>query len=944
LVKKSWKDVGMCFMRVGICVGLLAVPGLASGAHAALHGNGGASIAPVSLTTGGRVDPLGIAMPDAVFAWKLQAVPEQARNLRQDAYRIVVAASASALALHKGDIWDSGRVPSHTYWQIAYRGPALHSGATYFWAVETWSVGARQGVWSRAAQFTTALLSPDGWKAKWIAATPDGDAQGVDAGSTAGHPMPVFRQDFVVNKPVESALLHVSGLGQYEVRLDGKNVTNTVLNPGWTDYRKTVLYNTYDVKADLHPGKHAFGVLLGNGMYNVQQTNGRYSKFTGTFGQPKLRLQLVVRYTDGTTQAIVSDSSWKTHAGPVTFSSTYGGEDFNAGALPAGWDRTGFDARGWSEAVAVAGPGGVLQPQQAPPMIVAQVYQPVKVTIPKPGVTVYDLGENMSGWPAITVKGLAGAGVRLLTGELLNPDGTVTQRSANAGPSDPVLFNYILRGGAPESWHPRFAYYSFRYVQVTTTPARSSGAQPKVLQLAGDFVHDRVTVTGQFLSSDQLYNRIHRLIDRAVLSNLASVLTDCPSREKLGWLEQTYLNASTLMLNYDVTGLYEKMSRDIADAQLADGLVPSIAPEYVAFVDDKGRNTPFRDSPEWGSAAVLSPWALYRWTGDEEPLRSSYSVMQRYVAYLQGHAKNSLLDYGLGDWYDIGPKPPGESQLTSKTVTATGVYVEDIQAMAQIAALLGHPEDATQYTAEAAVVGAAYNKKLFHPETSEYDRGSQTANAIPLALGIVPEGHRAAVLANLVADIHAHHDHVTAGDVGFHYVVRALTDAGRSDVLAAMMARTDAPSYGYQLAQGATTLTEAWDANRDSSQNHFMLGHGEEWFYRGLVGISVDMARGPQDAITLAPSLLAGVHAASGSYASAMGEIELSWRSSGNVGSVTLTIPAGAQARVVLPAARVWSEDGRKLAKGASGVSAAGETVLSLGSGRYRFSAMGLIR
>ncbi len=903
-----------------------------------------ASILPTHLTTGSRPDPIGLAAQDVVFAWKLQAVAEGARNLRQAAYRLVVADSAAAIARHRGDIWDSGRVASGVYWQIAYRGPLLHSGTTYYWAVEAWSAGSANGTWSSPAQFTTALLSPADIRAKWIAAAPTAGLPGAEAGTAAGDPMPVFRHDFAVDKPLASALLYVSGLGQCEVRLDGENVTRTVLNPGWTDYRKTVLYNTYDVKAALRPGAHAFGVMLGNGMYNVQQRKGRYTKFTGSFGQPKLWLQLVLRYKDGTSRTVMTDGSWKTHAGPVVYSSTYGGEDFDARALPAGWDRPGFDTMGWSHAVEIAGPGGALQPQQAPPMVVAQVYRPIRVTTPRPGVTVYDLGENMSGWPAIRVRGQAGATLRLLAGELLNPDGTVTQRSANAFPDDPVLFKYTLRGGAAETWHPRFSYYSFRYVQVTVTPAQPGAALPRVLQLAGEFVHDRVTVAGRFHSSDMLYNWIHTLIDRAVLSNLASVLTDCPSREKLGWLEQTYLNASTLMLNYDVTGLYEKMSRDIADAQLADGLVPSIAPEYVAFVDDKGRNTPFRDSPEWGSAAVLSPWALYRWTGDEQPLRSNYRVMQRYVAYLESRAAHHLLNYGLGDWYDIGPKPPGESQLTSKTVTATGVYYEDLQAMAQIAALLGHPDDAAEYTSEAAAVRTAYNAKLFHAETNEYDRGSQTANAIPLALGIVPEGHRAAVLANLVADIHAHNNHVTAGDIGFHYVVRALTNAGRSGVLAAMMARTDAPSYGYQLAQGATTLTEAWNADRDSSQNHFMLGHGEEWFYRGLAGISVDMAKGPEDAITLAPSLLRSVHAASARYMSAMGEIALAWQRSGDTGLVVMTIPAGAQARVVLPAAKAWSENGRELSATASGGSAKGKVVMTLGSGHYRFAGAGLAK
>jgi alpha-L-rhamnosidase len=949
----------------------------------------GEAMKPFALTVNGRAGVLGVGsgagVSPIVFGWQLRPVDHAAKNLVQTGYRIVVASSAALLARHQGDVWDSGLVRSGRYWQIAYGGPRLRSATRYFWQVQVLGAGRQSslaqtqtqmqmqtqtqtqtqtkieetgftqtGSWSGAAEFTTALLEAEDWRAHWIAATADGAA--VNPGAA----LPVFRDEFTVEKPVARALLFVSGLGQNAVKLDGRTVTATVLNPGWTDYRKTVLYNTYDVTAALQAGKpgraHALGVELGNGMYNVQPTPGRYAKFTGSFGQPKLLLQLVMRFTDGSTRTVVSDNHWKTHAGPVTFSSTFGGEDEDARALPEGWARAGFAADGWVPALVVAGPGGVLRAQQAPPMVVAQVYRPVRVTRPKPGVTVYDLGETMSGWPAITVSGSAGSMVRMLPGELLNPDGTVTQRSANAFANDPVLFDYTLRGaGAAESWHPQFAYYSFRYVEVTTEPARAGGRAPRVLGLTGEFVHDDVATVGTFHSADELYNRIHTLIDRAVLSNLASIVTDCPSREKLGWLEQTYLNASTLMLNYDVTGLYEKMSRDIADAQLADGLVPSIAPEYVPFVDEQGRNTSFRDSPEWGSAAILSPWELYRWTGDEEPLRANYGVMQRYAAYLAGRAKGGLLSYGLGDWYDIGPGAPGESQLTSRTATASGVWYEDLTAMAQVATLLGHAEDAGGYRKQAAAVRSAYNAKLFDPGTNEYDadhRGrSQTANAMPLALGMVPAGHEAAVLANLVADIRAHQDHVTAGDVGFHYVVRALTDFGRSDVLAAMLARTDAPSYGYQLRQGATTLTEAWDANRDSSQNHFMLGHGEEWFYRGLAGIAVDMARGPAEAIVLRPGLLAGVGSAAASYRSPMGEIELAWQRTGARARVELTIPAGAQAHVVLPMA-AWQMGAKKVASGgcliadgaehlAESADSRGECMV-LGSGHYVLTTNGL--
>ncbi len=891
---------------------------------------------PVNLEAGMRVNPIGVEQSGLVFGWTLEPGPLKARALRQSAYRIVVASSAEELAQHVGDVWDSGRVQSSAFWQLSYGGPALRSHTTYFWQAQVWDGGGAAGPWSAAAQFTTGLLTPQDWAARWIAARPDRAGQKPEA-------LPVFRHGFRLRAPVASALLYVSGLGQYEVHLNGKNVTDTVLNPGWTNYRATVPYDAYEVSSLLHPGANAFGVLLGNGMYNVERTPGRYTKFVGSFGQPKCILQLEVKYRDGSSERFVSDGSWQTHTGPVTFSSIYGGEDFDARALPARWDRAGFDAQGWQMAAEVSGPGGKLAAEESSPMAIAQTYKAVTVTHPKPGVAVYDLGETMSGWPEIVVRGLAGSTVTLLPGELLAADGTVSQHSTDAGPGRAVLYQYTLRGdAAPESWHPRFTYHSFRYVQVTAAPAALDAKLPEVLSVAGDFVHARAPVVGTFTSSDTLFNQIHTLIDRAVLSNLASVETDCPSREKLGWLEQTYLNAATILLNFDAARLYEKMSRDMADAQLENGLVPSIAPEFVAFVDRAGKSTPFRDSPEWGSAVILSPWALYQLTGDLRPLRQGYANMQRYAAYLEGHTVNGLLDFGLGDWYDIGPKPPGPSQLTSKSVTATGVYYEDLQALARIAKLLGHEDDAATYSQKAANVRDAYNAALFHPETNQYDRGSQTADALPLALGMVPAGHAAQVLANLVADIHAQGDHVTAGDIGFHYVVRALTDGGRSDVLAAMFSRTDSPSYGYQIAHGATTLTEAWDTNPNSSQNHFMLGHGEEWFYRGLTGLSVDMARGPDDAIQLTPSFLSGVSHSSATYRAPVGEISLAWERTGKRASVHVSVPAGAQAHLRLPSAANWRENVIS-ASHAAGVldSHAGPLglQLTLGSGTYDFSA-----
>jgi len=529
-------------------------------------------------------------------------------------------------------------------------------------------------------------------------------------------------------------------------------------------------------------------------------------------------------------------------------------------------------------------------PETIPPIKAFDRYEPVKVTHPKSGIAVYDLGQNFAGWPEIEVSGPHGSSLKLIAGELLDANGFVTQRSANGHPNSQNSFTYVLKGGSVERWHPRFSYYGFRYVQV-----EEAGAPlPVIHHLDGRFLHDAAEIDGHFTSSNELLNRIHTLINRAMLSNMVSVLTDCPHREKLGWLEQTHLAGTSLMYNYDLSALYAKMADDMEDAQLANGLVPDIAPEFTVFENG------FRDSPEWGTAVILSPWTAYQFYGDINLLRSHYDSMARYLAYLKSRAQGHLLTYGLGDWYDIGPGAPGVSQLTSTGLTATAIYYQSLTTMSRIAILLGHADDAAKYASEAGEVKIAFNAHFFHSETNRYDKGSQTANAMPLVIGLVPEEHRKAVLTNLVADIRSHNNHVTAGDIGFHYVVRALTDGGRSDVLYDMLMRTDKPSYGYQLAHGATTLTEAWDANPESSQNHFMLGHAEEWFYRGLAGIDFDLTRDQDSRILIHPAIVGDVKSVSATFQSVLGKIESGWSRSGDTLRMDISVPA--TATIILPA------------------------------------------
>jgi len=757
--------------------------------------------------------------------------------------------------------------------------------------------------------FMTATLSAQEGslgKAAWISA---GAPTGAEAASTA---LPIFRHGFDLPAVPMSATLRISGLGQYEAHINGQDVTSAVLTPGWTLYTKHVLFDTYDVTRLLKPGRNAIGVMLGNGMYNVQPDPGRYNKFERSFGPPKLIAELTVHFAGRADVVIVSGTDWKTLAGPITFSHAYGGEDFDARLEPMGWDKPGFDDGAWHKAAAVEGPGGALIPEATPPVKAFETFAPVKITHPKPNLTVYDLGQNFAGWPEIAVTGPRGGSVKLLAGELLEPSGEVTQRSAHAFAEDANLFTYTLRGGAtadsPEEWHPRFSYYGFRYVQ-----AEVSSPEIKIVRLDGRWLHDDVTRIGSFTSSDLLFNRIHTLIDNAMLSNMVSVLTDCPHREKLGWLEQTHLAATSLNYNWNLSSLYAKMSNDMADSQQPDGLIPSIAPEFPVFSEG------FRDSPEWGSAVILDPWVAYQFSGDAAPLRDHYSSMQRYVAYLRSKAQDHLLYYGLGDWYDIGPGEPGVSKLTTEGVTASAIYFQDLTTLARIAVLTGHAGDATGYTNEAEAVKAAFNRKFFDATSGVYDHGSQTAQAMPLVLGLVPEGHEATVLANLIAAIRVTNNHVTAGDVGFHYLVRALTDSGRSDVLFDMVSRTDPPSYGAQVAAGVTSLTEAWDANPADSQDHLMLGHIEEWFYRGLAGIDFDRSRGPGEEIRIAPVIVGNLTSASASFDSSLGRIVSAWRRE-SAGSERLTldvtIPSGTTAKVVLPAgySAVISLDGHLLA------------------------------
>ena len=704
--------------------------------------------------------------------------------------------------------------------------------------------------------------------AKWITA-PDG----------LGDRLPVFRRRFQTDRPVARAEAMVCGLGHFELSINGCPSGESLFEPGWTDYRKTCLLVRQDLSGRLVEGLNELQVFLGNGMYSVGGKPGRYRKFKGTFGPLKLIVCVRIERNDGSVDQVVSDESWQVAPGPIRFSCIYGGEDFDA-RLAA------VDPGDWRPVELCNGPGGRLVEQRFPPIRVTETFPIARETSPERGVRVYDFGQNLAGRPRIVVSGRAGQAVRLYPGELLDANGRVTQKHSGS----PVWFEYTLAGGSEEAWTPRFSYTGFRYIEAR-------GAVEVIRDIRSEFIHSSAKVVGEFECSNDLYNRIHRLILAAMRSNMQSVFTDCPHREKLGWLEQTHLVGPGILWNFAAESLLAKTCRDMRDAQGDDGSIPTIAPQYVQFQPPWDV---FNHSPEWGAAIVLAPWMVYRRTGDATILRENYDAMRRFARYLASRGDRGIVSYGLGDWYDVGPKPPGFSQLTTAGVTGTATLFQVQSTMSQVARLLEDLDAAAAYQAAAEATGRAFHKRFFDAVNGFYDHGSQTAQAMPLALGMTPPRHAAGVLRRLIADIESRNYHVSAGDVGFRYVVDALAAHGRSDVLAAMLLRTDPPGYGAQLQRGATALTEAWDADGGKSQNHFMLGHAEAWFYERLVGIRVDFSRPEQ--IVIDPAVVGDIVWARARHECPRGEIAVSWERSGDRFRLEVAIPPGLPATVHLPA------------------------------------------
>lgn len=872
----------------------------------------------------GQYNPLGINTLNPTFSWKLSSDRE---NVRQRSYRIRVGSDEQ----FQGLLWDSGWVDTDQSLFHRYAGALLQSGTTYYFRVEVSDNHGDTAV-SEIGFFHTGLIDEENWgRARWIAREklPDSLINPLPLSSSTlridkNYDLPVFRKSFALSKKLKASYAYVSGLGHYELYLNGEQVDDSFLQPGWTKYDKEAYYVVYDITSRLQQDNNTIGAMLGNGFYYIPPIKGRYQKHKVAFGLPKLKMKIVHHYDDGTTEEIVSDETWKVHSSPITFSSIYGGEDYDANVLGRDWRQVDFDDRTWDQAILVDGPP--LRAQEIEPVRVMESFQPVhETTLADKGSTVYDFGQNASGIVELTMRGNKGDTVRVYPAELLREDGSVNQRPTGS----PHYYQYVFGDEEQVTWSPRFTYYGFRYAEVFAQPAGSEKIE--ILAIQADHIRNSTATVGRFHSSDTLFNQIHELITWGIKSNMVSVFTDCPHREKLGWLEQLHLMGPSVQYNFDAARLFAKALADMRHSQTEDGLVPEIAPEYVQF--DWGGDM-FRDSPEWGSSSIILPWYAYQWYGNPDFLTDNYPMMKRYIQYLKTKAVDNILYQGLSDWYDIGPERPGVSQLTPAGITGTAIYHYNLEILSKIADQLGHPSDKAYFDSLRNEVYQSFHTTFYDKGKQWYGTGSQTAQAMALYMGLVDEENREPVWNTLLKDIFDRDTAFTAGDVGHRYLIQTLFDHGRDDVIYAMHKDDSRPGYGYQIRKGATALTESWAALPSVSNNHFMLGHLMEWLHAGLGGIRQDPHSTAFRRLVIEPRLWEEIPSCEVGFETPYGEVLVSRDHDGKQLEIGVQIPVNSECVLRLPQG-TYTVNGKKMEAYPIQIKD-GLVEIGLGSGQYK--------
>lgn len=844
-------------------------------------------------------NPLGVATTRPRLSWRAAA---HGKDRAQRAYRLLVASDPSILDNGSGDLWDSGVVESSQSTNVEYDGVGLVSRTAGFWTVRIWDEEGRASAFSEPAHFELALLERSDWSAQWITSPWD-----------ARHHSPLIRHAFhlpaTTRTGIARARAYICGLGYYELSVNGTKISDHVLDPGWTDYSKRVLYVVHDVTSHLRPGANALGVMLGNGWRcNPGFASDEYFQRAG--GPPVLLLQLEIEYTDGSRRTIASEptAQWQCARGPIGANSIYRGEHYDARLAQPGWDAIDFEpCSAWRAAVTALPPGGVLEPQTIEPIKVMSHLNPVSVTEPTPGEYVFDLGQNIAGWVRLQVEGPRGTEVTMRFAETLYRDGTVNQENLRL---DTVQDTYVLAGNGKETYEPRFTYHGFRYIQVSGLPA-----PPSEGSITGCVVRSSVDPAGVFQCSNELLNKIHTAVVWTESNNLHSVPTDCPQRnERAGWLNDATVRAQEAIYNFDMARLFGKWVQDIADTQDARGAIMNTAPDIVPLRPGYWEHT---HADAVSTSFLLIPWLLYLHYGDTRVLARHFDALCRWAQFLTDQSEGDIVTFSqMGDWAspaeycDRNSVGSGAvSVITPGALISTGYHYYNALLLSKIAGVLGKNDQQQHYARRAKEIAQAFNSAFLDREecaygTDTYPGGSQASNVFPLYLGIVPAACKNGVLERIVADIARHDGHLTTGNLCSRYLLEALTDAGRGDVAVQIATQETYPSWGFMLANGATTIWERWELGTGAGMNshdHPMYGSIGAWLYGYLAGIRADEQQPAFGRFTVRPAFIGCLDEARAELQTLVGPLAAHWhRDTGRV-VLEVQVPFNATAVVVVP-------------------------------------------
>ncbi len=748
-------------------------------------------------------------------------------------------------------------------------------------------------------------------------------------------PCPFLRKEFALTKPVRRARLYATALGLYEVSINGKKAGDQVFAPGWTDYKKRVQYQTYDVTALLKSGDNAVGAILADGWYAGNVGWGGVRNHYGSL--PMFRARLDVEYADGTSETVVTDASWKGAKGPVRSADFLQGETYDARLEASGWDAPGFAAKDWSDAAVQPDSSIRVEAQRGPPVRVTEELKPKTLNEPKPGVWVFDLGQNMVGWARLKVKGKAGTEVTLRFAEILNPDKTLyTTNLRGAKATD----HYVLKGGGVEVWEPRFTFHGFRFIEVTGYP----GGKPPMDAVTGIVAHSDMAKTGTFACSNPMVNQLQSNIGWGLRGNFVSIPTDCPQRdERLGWMGDAQIFVRTACFNRDVPGFYTKWMVDVEDAQSPEGAFADVSPRIVDLSDG---------APAWGDAGVIVPWTVALCYDDTRLIERHWAAMAKWIEYIRS-ANPDLVwrnrrNGDFGDWVSVNSDTP-------KEILATAFFAYSTRLLSKMAHQLGREEDAKKYEDLFQQIRSAFNAAFVKEDGRIYgspekdDKGNPRGNTqacyvLPLRFDLLPEAKRPLAAKYLDEDIAAHEGHLTTGFLGVGHLLPSLSENGKLGTAYALLQKDTYPSWGYSIKQGATTIWERWDGWTEhkgfqdpgmNSFNHYSFGSVGDWMVRVVAGI--DLEAPAYKKILIRPRPGGGMTSAKASYDSIHGRIATDWKLEGGKLKLAVEIPANTTARVVLPvadAAKV-TMDGKPVAQAEA---VEGDVAVNVGSGKHVFA------